>query len=80
MDPQSRVLLEQTGAALADANSTAAAATGAATGVYVGVMHMEYIQYMTSVWPFQPGCLSGNTVRKRRLALALIASEDQAQP
>ncbi len=63
MDPQSRVLLEQTGAALADANSTAAGATGAATGVYVGVMHMEYIQYMTSVWPFQPGSLSENTVR-----------------
>lgn len=50
MDPQGRVLLETTAGALAD---TAAGATGpapAATGVYVGVMHMEYIQYMTGAF------------------------------
>ena len=47
MDPQSRILLEQAGAALADANSVPDTATGPSTGTYVGVMHMEYIQHIT---------------------------------
>jgi Beta-ketoacyl synthase, N-terminal domain len=47
MDPQGRVLLETTAAALADAAAGATGRVPAATGVYVGVMHMEYIQYMT---------------------------------
>jgi hypothetical protein len=47
MDPQGRILLEQTNLALADAGGRLGAAVGAQTGVYVGVMHMEYIQYMT---------------------------------
>jgi Beta-ketoacyl synthase, N-terminal domain len=47
MDPQGRVLLETTAGALADAAAGATGPAPAATGVYVGVMHMEYIQYMT---------------------------------
>lgn len=48
MDPQGRILLEQTSLALDDASSRLGYETERATGVYVGVMHMEYIQYMTS--------------------------------
>ena len=47
MDPQGRVLLEQAGLALGDAGARLGAPVGAATGVYVGVMHMEYIQLLT---------------------------------
>ena len=43
MDPQSRILLEQTSLALGAAGGQPAADTG----VYVGVMHMEYIQHIT---------------------------------
>lgn len=52
MDPQGRILLEQTGLALADADADPSRLLGsshAATGVYVGVMHMEYIQWMSGV-------------------------------
>ena len=54
MDPQGRILLEQTNLALADARGRLGAAVGAQTGVYVGVMHMEYIQYMTGALHFPP--------------------------
>ena len=47
MDPQGRVLLEQAGLALADAGARLGEPVGARTGVYVGVMHMEYIQLLT---------------------------------
>lgn len=47
MDPQGRVLLEQTGLALADAGARLGEPVDAKTGVYVGVMHMEYIQLLT---------------------------------
>lgn len=47
MDPQGRILLEQSHLALADAEARLGDPVGAETGVYVGVMHMEYIQYMT---------------------------------
>lgn len=47
MDPQGRILLEQSGLALAHANARLEEPVVAHTGVYVGVMHMEYIQYMT---------------------------------
>jgi acyl transferase domain-containing protein len=50
MDPQGRVLLEQSGLALADAASRSNQPTQPATGVYVGVMHMEYIQYMAGIF------------------------------
>jgi len=43
MDPQSRILLEQTSLALGAAGGQ----SSANTGVYVGVMHMEYIQHIT---------------------------------
>jgi acyl transferase domain-containing protein len=46
MDPQGRLLLEQTGLALGDARARAAAPVPSGAGVYVGVMHMEYIQFM----------------------------------
>ena len=52
MDPQGRVLLETTAGALADAAAGATGPAPAATGVYVGVMHMEYIQYMTGACAF----------------------------
>jgi len=47
VDPQGRILLEQSGLALTDANAQLKQSVGLETGVYVGVMHMEYIQYMT---------------------------------
>ena len=46
MDPQGRLLLEQTGLALLDAKARQGQDTEAATGVYVGVMHMEFIQHL----------------------------------
>lgn len=47
MDPQGRLLLEQCGLALADASGRLGEPVAPDAGVYVGVMHMEYIQYMT---------------------------------
>lgn len=50
MDPQGRILLEQTGLALADSNDDRLFSSAeAATGLYVGVMHMEFIQFMSGV-------------------------------
>ena len=46
MDPQGRLLLEQSAMALRDANLRLEQDMDANTGVYVGVMHMEFIQYM----------------------------------
>ena len=46
MDPQGRVLLEQTGLALQDAKGRQLADVEPSTGVYVGVMHMEFIQHL----------------------------------
>lgn len=51
MDPQARILLEQTGLALADSeNARLFSIQEAATGVYVGVMHMEFIQFMSGAF------------------------------
>ena len=50
MDPQGRILLEQTGLAIADSESDKLfTASQPAMGVYVGVMHMEYIQFMSGM-------------------------------
>lgn len=50
MDPQGRILLEQTGLALADASTEKLFSSfEPAMGVYVGVMHMEYIQFMSGI-------------------------------
>ena len=46
MDPQGRLLLEQTGLALQDARGRQGVDTEPSTGVYVGVMHMEFIQHL----------------------------------
>ena len=47
MDPQGRILLEQCGQALREVQGNAGTEPlGPAVGVYVGVMHMEFIQYM----------------------------------
>ncbi len=46
MDPQGRLLLEQSALGLRDANLRLQRDMDANTGVYVGVMHMEFIQYM----------------------------------
>lgn len=51
MDPQGRVLLEESGMALAHCAAQSGQPMEAATGVYVGVMHMEYIQYMAGTFP-----------------------------
>jgi acyl transferase domain-containing protein len=51
MDPQARILLQQSALALADAHSLLGHPVEADAGVYVGVMHMEYIQYMTGATP-----------------------------
>lgn len=48
MDPQGRHLLEQTHLALMDASGRIGHHPGPDTGVYVGVMHMEFIQYLAS--------------------------------
>ncbi len=47
MDPQGRILLEQCSLALRDTEARSEHPAERETGVYVGVMHMEYIQYMT---------------------------------
>ena len=45
MDPQNRLLLEQSAAALAEAAAcTGAGLGGTKTGVYVGCMYQEYMQ------------------------------------
>jgi hypothetical protein len=44
MDPQLRILLEQTWAALRGAGAAMARPPGARTGVYVGCMYQEYTQ------------------------------------
>ena len=54
MDPQGRVLLEQSGLALQDAQGRSGLATEPATGVYVGVMHMEFIQHLAGARPHRP--------------------------
>ena len=46
MDPQGRLLLEQSALSLRDANLRLKQELDPKTGVYVGVMHMEFIQYM----------------------------------
>ena len=46
MDPQGRMLLEQHHLALQDAQRCSGAPSPLDTGVYVGVMHMEFIQYL----------------------------------
>lgn len=51
MDPQGRLLLEQSSLALADAGGRLSEPVSAETGIYVGVMHMEYIQLMTGLYP-----------------------------
>ena len=43
LDPQARILLEQTGQAFAQAGQAFARAWDAATGVYVGCMYTEYL-------------------------------------
>jgi hypothetical protein len=53
MDPQGRVLLEESGMALAHCTTQSGEPMEPATGVYVGVMHMEYIQYMAGTFPFK---------------------------
>ena len=48
MDPQGRLLLEQSGLALASSEAGKSFSSAeAVVGVYIGVMHMEYIQFMS---------------------------------
>ncbi len=61
MDPQSRILLEQTHQAMIDGTQRIGLAVPAQTGVYVGVMHMEYLQYLSSMGVrITPNVTTGN--------------------
>lgn len=61
MDPQSRILLEQTHQAMLDNNQRMGSPVPAHTGVYVGVMHMEFLQYLSSLGlPISPNVTTGN--------------------
>ena len=56
MDPQGQVLLEQTALALTDASSHKLPSSpqeppDPTMGVYVGVMHMEFIQHLAGMRP-----------------------------
>lgn len=57
MDPQGRLLLEQSSLALRDAALRLEHDIDANTGVYVGVMHMEFIQYMNGM-PLTAPCFA----------------------
>ena len=46
MDPQNRLLLEQSALALADASCSVSSLTDSKTGVYVGCMYQEYVQVL----------------------------------
>ena len=61
MDPQGRILLEQTHLALKDAEITTSTPCPTDTGVYVGVMHIEFIQYLAANGvKLTPGVITGN--------------------
>lgn len=44
MDPQNRILLEQSALALEDASASVGSFADSKTGVYVGCMYQEYTQ------------------------------------
>lgn len=56
MDPQGRLLLEQSALSLRDASLRLEQDLDPKTGVYVGVMHMEFIQYMNGERLHLPAC------------------------
>ncbi|KAK9841826.1 hypothetical protein WJX81_005522 [Elliptochloris bilobata] len=61
MDPQTRILLEQTWTALADAAAAMPAAPTERTGVYVGCMYQEYTQLQFNLGlKIGPGIATGN--------------------
>lgn len=61
MDPQSRILLEQTRQAMVNGTQQTGAPIPVHTGVYVGVMHMEFLQYLASMGvPVTPNVTTGN--------------------
>ena len=49
MDPQGRILLEQSHTALLDTKYLRGHELEHEAGVYIGVMHMEYIQYLSGM-------------------------------
>lgn len=59
MDPQGRLLLEQSALSLQDANLRLQQDMDPKTGVYVGVMHMEFIQYMNGERACLHACVCG---------------------
>ena len=49
MDPQNRILLEQSALALGDASASVGSLADSKTGVYVGCMYQEYTQVRRSI-------------------------------
>ncbi|PSC67708.1 non-ribosomal peptide [Micractinium conductrix] len=61
MDPQCRVLLEHTHLSLTDASSRSRQPVPLDTGVYVGVMQLEFLQYCTNAGlAVGPNLITGN--------------------
>lgn len=61
MDPQTRILLEQTWAALTAAAAAMQQPSAARTGVYVGAMYQEYTQLQFNLGlKIGPGIATGN--------------------
>lgn len=67
MDPQGRILLEQSGLALASSEpEKVLSSTEQAVGVYIGVMHMEYIQFMNGWFPDLVQAIKSSKICKRQ--------------
>ena len=63
MDPQNRILLEQTHLALQDAKPSVGSLTDTKTGVYVGCMYQEFTQLQYNLgYKISPGIATGNGI------------------
>ena len=63
MDPQNRILLEQTFLALQDAQPATGPLADTKTGVYVGCMYQEFTQLQYNLgYKISPGIATGNGI------------------
>ena len=63
MDPQNRILLEQTHLALTDARASLGSLADTRTGVYVGCMYQEFTQLQYNLGlKISPGIATGNGI------------------